>query len=254
MNRQKNDQTDANQILDISRTLRSMRKIDLAPTLGRGIPRWPTHPHLIIDPTMNHPHDGYYCQNVSMAEHSGCHCDAPSHSHASMMTSTIDTFSADHLIAPATVYDFSNRPWRPGDLLTKTDILEYEKNLGCAVSKDEIALVNFGWLRKHWSRDSRAQWYATNSPGMTEEVTILFRERGVRAVGADTIACEVPLVDGVVGGAPGHGLHWLPNKILILECVANLELVSNRCFLVAIPLPIENGSGSPLRPVAYCPN
>lgn len=45
---------------------------------------------------------------------------------------------------------------------------------------------------------------------------------------------------------PGHMKHWLPNGILILECVANLELVSRRCLFVAAPLPIEHGSGSPL--------
>lgn len=46
--------------------LRSLRPVDLAPMLGRGIPRWPTHPHLIIDPTVVHESDGYYCQNLSM--------------------------------------------------------------------------------------------------------------------------------------------------------------------------------------------
>lgn len=49
-----------------ARHLRSLRPVDLAPTLGRGIPRWPSHPHLIIDQTIMHENDGYYCQNVSM--------------------------------------------------------------------------------------------------------------------------------------------------------------------------------------------
>jgi kynurenine formamidase len=44
--------------------------------------------------------------------------------------------------------------------------------------------------------------------------------------------------------------HWLPNGILILECVANLDRLPNRVFFAALPLPIANGSGSPLRPIA----
>jgi kynurenine formamidase len=86
---------------------------------------------------------------------------------------------------------------------------------------------------------------------MDEKVTVLFAERKVRAVGADTIACEIPLVKGVQGESPGHRKHWLPNGILIVECLAQLEMLPPRVFLVAAPLPIQNGSGSPLRPIAY---
>jgi len=59
------------------------------------------------------------------------------------------------------------------------------------------------------------------------------------------------MAGGVLGDAPGHERHWLPNGILILECVARLELLPRSCFLFAAPLPIANGSGSPLRPVAF---
>jgi kynurenine formamidase len=58
------------------------------------------------------------------------------------------------------------------------------------------------------------------------------------------------MVDGKQGDDPGHSRWWLPNGILILECVANLEKVPGQCFLMAVPLSIQNGSGSPLRPVA----
>jgi kynurenine formamidase len=86
---------------------------------------------------------------------------------------------------------------------------------------------------------------------MDEKVTVLFAERGVRAVGSDTIGCEIPMVKGVSGESPGHRRHWLPNGILIVECLAQLEKLPLRSFLIASPLPIQNGSGSPLRPIAY---
>lgn len=236
-----------------ARHLQSLRAVDLAPTLGRGIPRWPTHPHLIIDPTIVHENDGYYCQNLSMAEHIGCHVDAPAHTVADQMHATIEAVPVDRLVAEAVVYDFSDRDWKPGDILTPSDIEAYERKHGISVGSDEMALVNFGWLKQHWRRDAQAQWYARNAPGMNEELVLLFKERNVRAVGADTIACEAALVDGAsTGTLPGHFKHWLPNGILILECVANLERVSRRCLFMAAPLPIEHGSGSPLRPIAYC--
>lgn len=59
--------------------------VDLSPVLERGIPRWPSHPHLVIDKTVTHEHDGFYCQGLSMAEHTGAHVDAPEHSRRDRM-------------------------------------------------------------------------------------------------------------------------------------------------------------------------
>ncbi|CAG9000852.1 MAG: Isatin hydrolase [Candidatus Celerinatantimonas neptuna] len=239
---------------EIMSSLNQMRVVDLAPRLERGIPRWPTHPHFFIDPTMTYEHDHYYCQSLMMPEHIGCHVDAPAHVSVKRQNDTIDRLPADMLIAAAVVYDFSNRVWEPGDLLTVSDVLAYEKQHSCAVRSGDIALINFGWLKKYWRVDSAAQWYATNSPGMEEDVTIFFKERGVVAVGADTIACEAALIDGKVIDMPGHLRHWLPNGILILESVANMEALSRECLFIATPLPIDKGSGSPIHPIAYCPD
>ncbi len=230
-----------------------MRTVDLSPAIERGMPRWPSHPHLVIDPTMNHAHDGYYCQSLSMPEHIGCHVDAPAHIHADMMDVTIDAFPLDHLVSEAAVYHFDDRDWKPGDLLTVDEVLRYERQHGIAAAEGDIALVNFGWMKRFWRVDAQAQWFANNAPGMDEETTILFRDRKVRAVGADTIACDAALVDGKTRDMPGHWRHWLPHRILILECVANLDQLTRRCLIVAMALPIKGGSGSPLRPIAYCP-
>lgn len=238
-------------VAQLAGLINGMRSVDLAPRLERGMPRFPTHPHMVIDPTVTHARDGYYCQTLSMAEHTGCHCDAPAHIHADRMDETVDTVPADRLITTARVYDFSDRDWQPGQFLRREDILGYEETHGAPLGENEIALVNFGWLKRFWFCDERTHFYARNQPGMDEGVASLFRERGARAVGADTIACEIPIVDGVLGDDPGHGRHWLPNGILILECVARMERLPRSCFLFAAPLPIENGSGSPLRPVAF---
>lgn len=242
-----------NAVRQLAELVASMKVVDLSPTLERGIPRWPTHPHLVIDPTVVHEHDGYYCQSISMAEHTGAHVDAPSHSHAHLMDRTIDRVAPDHFIAPAVVYDFSDRQLAPGDLLTAADFLEQERVMGDAVGAKEIALVNFGWYRRYWRTDAQAQWYATNAPGLDRSAVQLLAERKVKAVGTDTIAAETPIKDGVPGPAPGHMELWLPQNILIIESLCYLELLPVRCFFVALPLRIKNGSGSPVRPVALIP-
>ncbi len=62
-----------NNVLTLASLIGGMRSVDLAPKLERGMPIFPTHPHLVIDPTVVHRRDGYYCQSISMAEHTGCH-------------------------------------------------------------------------------------------------------------------------------------------------------------------------------------
>lgn len=231
--------------------LAKMRVVDLAPKIERGIPIFPSHPHMVLDKTITHGRDGYYCQSLAMAEHTGCHCDASAHVLSGMMDHTVDVLDLRQLIAPARVYDFSDRDWKPGETLTASDIEDYEARHGAPAGAGDIALVNFGWLEKHWATDERAHFYARNQPGMDESVAVLFQDRKVKAVGADTIACEIPMIDGVLADAPGHDRHWLPNDILILESVARLEKLPRSCFLFAAPLPIAEGSGSPLRPLAF---
>jgi kynurenine formamidase len=252
MARTRSIETDWRQSVDriqqLTDLLRSMTAVDLAPRLERGMPKYPAHPHLVIDPTVTHARNGYYCQTLSMPEHVGCHVDAPAHTVPNMMHATVDTLAADQLFGPAVLYNFADRDWQPGQTLSADEIRAYEKEHKIEAGPGDMVLVNFGWHRRHWTKPG---FYERNQPGMDESVTVLFADRRVRAVGADTIACEIPLVKGVPGDSPGHRRHWLPNGILIVECLAQLEQLPLRSFIVASPLPIQNGSGSPLRPVAY---
>lgn len=236
----------------VAAALRGMRVVDLSPVLERGIPNWPMHPPLVIDKAREKERDGYYCQLLMISEHTGTHVDAPVHFHPAMESASIDCFAPDTLIAPAVLYDFGDRNLRPGELITLAMVEAYERDHGVAVGKGEIALVNFGWMRRYWRTDSQSTWFVKNAPGIAEDAIILFKERGIRAIGCDTVACDMPVVDGHGGETTGHTTHWLPNRILIIEMLTNLELLSPRCLFVATPLKIREGSGSPIRPLAFC--
>lgn len=238
-------------IAALSGLVDGMRVVDLSPTLERGIPRWPTHPHLVIDPTVVHEHDGYYCQSISMAEHTGAHVDAPAHVHPDRMSETIDTVAPDVLVGAATVYHFGDRGLGPGDVLTVEDFRAYEREHDVRVGAGEIALIDFGWMDRYWRTDEGSWFYAKNEPGLDDGAAAYLKECGVKAVGSDTIACDTPVVDGVQSPAPGHLRHWLPNGILIVESLANLPRLPERCFFMAMPLKIRHGSGSPIRPIAF---
>ena len=89
------DRPNASIASEVASTLRGMRVVDLSPTLERGIPNWPLHPPLVIDKARETERDGYYCQLLMIAEHTGTHVDSPVHFHPSLMHMSIDTFPAD---------------------------------------------------------------------------------------------------------------------------------------------------------------
>lgn len=231
---------------------KDFRIVDLSPLLERGIPRWPSHPHLVIDKTVTHEHDGFYCQSISMAEHTGAHVDAPAHSCAAKMKRTIDTFDASHFLMPAVLYDLRWRNLQPGEQATAEDLLQCEERSGEAVKENEIALLCFGWDR-YWSTDTKAVWYSQNEPGLDRSAVELLYHRNVRAVGTDTIGGDIAKKDGECKKSWGHDEFWLPKEIVIFEELINLSELPARFYFIALPLKIREGSGSPVRAVAIVP-
>jgi kynurenine formamidase len=227
--------------------------VDLTPVIESGMPRWPSHPPVVVHPTVTHEHDGYFTQTIFMSEHSGAHVDAPAH--ALPGGDTIETFPPDFLVRPAKVMHWEGRDWRPGELATAADFARWERETGLTIGSGDVVLVDYGWLAKHWRTDGEWRWYAENMPGMDESVADLLLERGVRAVGTDTIACGSGVVEGRSVPPEGCWLHakLLPVGVLLVECLRNLERLPDECLFVALPLPFAGGSGSPVRAVAFVP-
>ncbi len=236
----------------LAKLISEMDVIDLTPTLENDIPRWPTHPPLVINPTVRHEHDGYFCQTLFMAEHCGAHVDAPAHQVPFMKDSTIETFPANYLLGQAVTYPLYKLNAQPGQRITADQILALEKEMCTAVGKDEILLMDFNWFQ-YWTTTGDWLYYAKNEPGLSEDAVRMFAERGIRAVGSDTIACDTPVINGEELESYGHHMHWLPNKILIMEMLQNLDKLPIRSYFIATPLKIKNGSGSPIRPFALVP-
>jgi kynurenine formamidase len=229
---------------------KGLESIDLSTTLENFMPRWPTHPVTIIHPSITHETDGYFCQTLFLSEHTGTHVDAPAHSIPQLRHETIDTFAVGHLAGPAKVLDFSSRQLQPGDLLSADDLLSKEKDLGIEIQKDDVVLLNFGWMDRYWQVGQNWAWYGSNSPGLEESACAYLASKHIRAVGCDTVACDIAVVDGKAMAGPGHLKYFLPNAILIIECLTNLSKLNPECFFITLPLKIKGGSGSPVRAMA----
>jgi kynurenine formamidase len=231
-----------------------LEAVDLSPVLRSHMPRFFAHPefHVVRD-ARTIERDMYRLQTLILPEHVGCHVDAPAHVQAERPEATIDTVAPTALWGRAVVVDVSDRDWQPGQLFALDDFVEVAADRGATVREGDVVLVNFGWDRHLRDDGAGVAFWSENAPGFTEELCRELRDLGVRAVGSDSPTCDMAWVDGEPTAAFGHLEHFLPNDIYILENLEALGRLPGVVYFAALPLKIEGGSGSPLRPVAFVP-
>ncbi len=181
---------------------------------------------------------------------------APAHVLAQRPEATVDTVAVTALWGRAVVVDASDREWQPGELYTLDDFMRAAAERGATIGEGEgdVVLVNFGWDRHLREDGAGVQYWSANAPGFTEELCRDLRDLGVRAVGSDSPTCDMAWVDGEPTAAFGHLEYFLPNDIYILENLENVGRLPGVVYFAALPLKIEGGSGSPVRPVAFVPS
>ncbi len=142
----------------------------------------------------------------------------------------------------------------PGTAIYVEDLEAWEREAGIRVEPGDILFVRNG----RWARRAALGAWALNeqSAGLHASVTPWLRERGVAILGADGTSDVLPSqIDGVT--QPIHLLAIVAMGIPIfdnldLEAVAEEAARQNRWefLLVAAPLAMDGGTGSPLNPLA----
>jgi kynurenine formamidase len=195
----------------------------------------------------------WYWNDITTGEHTGTHFDAPVHWVTGRDGQDVSQVPLPRLIAPAAVLDFSAQAAADADFLLEVDhIKEWESQHG--------ALPEGGWLlyRTGWDARSRDQETFLNAnetgphtPGVSVECARWIAEQapvvgfGVETVGTDAGAAHsfdppFPCHSAMLG-ADKYGLTQLQNLAL---------LPPQGAMLIASPLPITGGSGSPCRALA----
>jgi len=198
---------------------------------------------------------GWYWNNFSCGEHTGTHFDAPVHwvTGKDHPNNTVDAIDARQFIGPACVVDASRAVAADADWLLTVDFLEaWEAQHG------RIPAGAWLLLRTDWSRrlaDPAAfvnmREDGAHTPGPTQQaVEWLIRERDVRGFGVETINTDAGQSYAWPVAYPCHTLMHGANKFG-LQCLTNLDqLPPQGAIIVAAPLKIQGGSGSPLRVLA----
>ncbi len=237
--------------------------VDLSAVLGPGTPLLKLPPELAVDTPKIEIHKiSAYDDNgpwwawnwLKLGEHSGTHFDAPIHwitgrDHPDGSTDTIDP---GNFVAPVNVIDCSKETAEnPDFLLTVDHIKAWEAEHG-EIQKGEWVVLRSDWYKRNGSEERflNADETGPHSPGPTPEAITYLLDKGIVGWGSETIGTDAGQAGGMEPPFPAHNLLHKANRYG-LASLANLDkLPPKGAILIAAPLKIEHGTGSPCRVLA----
>lgn len=202
------------------------------------------------------PGPAWYWNTLRMGEHTGTHFDAPIHwvTGKDLPDNATDTIPPERFVGPACVLDCSaDAAADPDFLLTPGRIEAWEAEHG-RIPADSWVLMRTDWSKRTDPAEFlNADEEGPHSPGFRKDATELLVERDVLGVGVETIGTDAGQAGGFDPPFPNHTLMHGAGK-LGLASLANLDrLPPTGAVVVAAPLKIVEGSGSPLRVLALVP-
>ena len=238
----------------------SARIVDLTHTLD------PDFPVIILPPEFgqcarfrmeevsayDHRGPAWKWHKLTLNEHTGTHFDAPSHwvSGKDVPNGDVDEIDPSVFVGPVVVIDCSAGAAEDDDFeLTPDVILAWEAEHG------EIPADAWVLMRTDWSKRSGAQYLnmaedGPHSPGPNPDAIRLLLERDIRGFGTETVGTDAGQGSHYVPPYPAHYLLHGAGRFG-LQCLCNLDqLPATGALLIAPPLKIKGGTGSPTRVLA----
>ena len=194
--------------------------------------------------------------NISMSEHTGTHFDAPSHwiSGRDLPKNAVDSIDPENFIGPVVVIDCSSGAAEDDDFELTPDVIdEWEARHG-RIPEDCWVLMRTDWSKKSGADYLNMKGDGPHSPGPTPDgIRLLIDERNIRGFGTETVGTDAGQGSHYVPPYPAHYFLHGAGKFG-LQCLSNLDqLPATGAILLAPPLKIKDGTGSPLRVMAMVP-
>ncbi|MBE3014873.1 cyclase family protein [Microbispora sp. NEAU-D428] len=195
----------------------------------------------------------WYWNNFTTGEHTGTHFDAPVHWVTGRDGEDVSQVAPAKLIAPAVVLDFSAQSAADPDFLLEVDHVK-------AWEAEHGPLPDGGWLLYRTGWDVRAHDQAEflnadetgpHTPGMSIDCArYLAEETPITGIGVETVGTDAGAAHSFDPAFPCHSYLLGAGKYGLTQ-LRNLDrLPPTGAVVVAGPLPIVGGSGSPVRVLA----
>ncbi len=199
----------------------------------------------------------WYWNWFSVGEHVGTHFDAPCHWATGKDQPCVDAIDPRQFAGPAVVLDVTSAVASNADfVLTRSAIEEWEQRNG-RIPPRAWVLLRSGWAAR--AADA-ARYFNVGADKMAhypgfgkESAEFLTRERDVLGVGTEAVGTDAGIGAAANPPFPNHSIMHGAGKFGLTQ-LANLDrLPPTGAFVVATPLKLERGSGSPVRPLAFVP-
>jgi kynurenine formamidase len=200
---------------------------------------------------------GWYWNTIRMGEHTGTHFDAPVHwiTGKDLPNNACDTIPARRFIGPACVIDKTAEVEANPDFLLLPEHVE--------AWEAEHGRIPFGaWvlLRTGWSRRRDAASFLNvgadgpHSPGFDRRTSeLLAHGRDILGVGVETVGTDAGQAGTFDPPFPNHAIMHGAGRFGLASLTNLDQLPATGAVVIAAPLKITGGSGSPLRVLALVP-
>lgn len=200
---------------------------------------------------------GWYWNTIRMGEHTGTHFDAPVHwiTGKDLPDNTCDTIPAQRFVGPACVIDVTAEVTKDPDfLLMPEHIVAWERAHG-RIPAGAWVLLRTGWSKR---KDPKAFLNVSDdgphSPGFHRTASeLLARDRDVLGVGVETVGTDAGQAGTFDPPFPNHATMHGAGKFGLASLTNLVRLPATGAVVIAAPLKIVGGSGSPLRVLAIVP-
>jgi len=243
----------------------AIRIVDLTRTLGPstpviGLPEiFGQSPGFSMDVISRYDERGpaWYWNTIRMGEHTGTHFDAPIHwiTGKDLPDNACDTITPRRFIGPACVIDLREEVDADSDyLLTRRRIQAWEGVYG-RIPRGSWVLLHTGWsTRRGTDSFLNLQLDGPHSPGFAPDASrYLVNDRDVLGVGVETVGTDAGQAAQLDPPFPSHHIMHGAGKFGLASLCNLDQLPPTGAVVIAAPLKLERGSGSPLRVLALVP-
>ncbi len=206
-----------------------MKIFDISLTISESMVVWPGDPKVAINRKRRiSAGDSCNVTQLEMGSHTGTHIDAPYHFEED--GAKIDRLDLNTLVGKAYVFDLGDAN---------------------EIGMDQIKNLDIGGRERVIFKTSNSERWKSGEQTFTKEYAAVSSEaarfiagRGVKLVGVDYLSVEKY-------GSKPHDTHHalLGNGIIALEGLNLADVAQGEYELIALPLKIKDGDGSPARAV-----
>jgi kynurenine formamidase len=197
-----------------------------------------------------------YSNTIHVWEHTGTHFDAPIHwvTGKDLPDNACDTIPPQRFVGPACVIDLTGQAaGNPDFLLMPEHIEQWEQRHGRIPARSWV-LLRTDWSKREGAAFLNEDATGPHSPGPHVSASrFLALQRDVLGVGVETVGTDAGQAHTFDPPFPNHATMHGAGKFGLASLCNLDQLPATGAVVVAAPLKIVEGSGSPARVLALAP-